>query len=172
MKITKELFYMFVCYKNIDIKRNLNIKLFNYLKRKKLKINSSKLGEGKIYLYDCNDFVNKSKLYLRDNIYGWLDKIRKTICKIIQQIYQFQKMKFSNDKVTAELSYKYLEKRDYIQGVVVDGMLKCCEKLLPDIKKNNFKIVEAKINSKINFNTKAIAYFQKNARRKKIRLQF
>ena len=73
-KIRKELFYMFVCYKNIDIKRNLNIKLFNYLKRKKLKINSSKLGEGKIYLYDCNDFVNKSKLYLKDNIYGWLDK--------------------------------------------------------------------------------------------------
>ena len=72
------------------------------------------------------------------------------------------KMKFSKEKVTAELSYKYLEKRDYIQGVVVvDGMLKCCEKLLPGIKKNNFKIVEAKINSKINFNTKAIAYFSK-----------
>ena len=68
---------MFVCYRNADIKRNLNIKLFNYLRKKKLKINSTKLGEGKIYLYDCNDFVNKSKLYLRDNIYGWLDKIPK-----------------------------------------------------------------------------------------------
>ena len=77
-KITKkELFYMFVCYRNADIKRNLNIKLFNYLRKKKLKINSTKLGEGKIYLYDCNDFVNKSKLYLRDNIYGWLDKFPK-----------------------------------------------------------------------------------------------
>mgnify|MGYP001237299174 FL=1 len=78
------------------------------------------------------------------------------------------KTKLSNDKVTAELSYKYLEKRDYIQGVVVlDGMLKCCEKLLPDIKQKNFKIVEAKINSKINFNTKAIAYFSKNINQEK-----
>ena len=50
------------------------------------------------------------------------------------------KMKFNKKKVIAELSYKYLEKRDYIQGVVaVDGMLKCCEKLLPGITKNNFK---------------------------------
>lgn len=84
------------------------------------------------------------------------------------------KMKLSNHKVTAELSYKYLEKRDYIQGVVVlDGMLKCCEKLLPDIEQKNFKIVEAKINSRINFNTKAIAYFSNNINQeKKIRLQF
>ena len=78
------------------------------------------------------------------------------------------KMKFSKEKVIAELSYKYLEKRDYIQGVVVvDGMLKCCEKLLPGITKNNFKIVEARINSKINFNTKAIAYFSKGTCKEK-----
>ena len=32
----------------------------------------------------------------------------------------------------------------------------------PILNKKNFKIVEAKINSKINFNTKAIAYFPNN----------
>ena len=52
------------------------------------------------------------------------------------------KMKFNKKKVTAELSYKYLEERDYIQGVVVDGMLKCWQ-ALPGIK-NNLKSLRLK----------------------------
>jgi aminoglycoside 3-N-acetyltransferase len=68
----KIFFYMYVCYKNLNLNRNLNVNLFKFLKKKKLNIRSIKLGEGKVYSYDCNKFVNLSCLYLRQNIYGWL----------------------------------------------------------------------------------------------------
>jgi len=70
--IKREYFYMYVCYRNLDLKRNLNDNLFKFLKKQKLKIKSSKIGEGKVFSYDCNEFVNLSCLYLRKNIYGWL----------------------------------------------------------------------------------------------------
>ncbi len=64
-------------------------------------------------------------------------------------------------KSSADLFYKYLEKRSYIQGVVVlDGMLKCCAALLPELQKKTYKILEAKILSEINFGTTAVAYIQ------------
>jgi len=71
--VKKEYFYMYVCYQNLNLKRNLNVNLFNFLKKNKLKIKSSRLGEGKVFSYDCNEFVNLSCLYLRKNIYGWLN---------------------------------------------------------------------------------------------------
>ena len=59
----------------------------------------------------------------------------------------------------ANLFYKYLEKRSYIQGVVVlDGMLNCCKVLMPSLKKNKYTIKEAKILSEINSGTTAIAF--------------
>ncbi len=70
----KKYFYMYVCYKNLNLNRNLNINLFKFLKKQKLNIRSVKIGEGKVYSYDCNKFVNLSCLYLRQNIYGWLTK--------------------------------------------------------------------------------------------------
>lgn len=77
-------------------------------------------------------------------------------------------------KSSADLNYKYLEKRNYIQGVVVlEGMLKCCEKLLPELQKKTYEILEAKIFSEINFGTKAIAYVQNkklNSKKKPVAL--
>ncbi len=72
-KIKKEYFYMYVCYRNLNLKRNLNINLFKFLIKNKLKIKSSKLGEGKVYSYDCKKFVELSCSYLKKNIYGWLN---------------------------------------------------------------------------------------------------
>ena len=64
-------------------------------------------------------------------------------------------------KSSADLNYKFLEKRNYIQGVVaLDGMLKCCSMLLPELKSKTYKILEAKIFSEINFGTTAVAYMK------------
>ncbi len=70
---------------------------------------------------------------------------------------------------SADLYYKFLEKRNYIQGVVaLDGMLKCCTILLPELKNKTYEILEAKIFSEINFGTTAIAHFHnKNLKVKK-----
>ena len=72
--IKNKLFYMFVCYKNTDLERNININLFKFMRKQGLKIRTAKLGGGKIYSYDCNKFVDLACLYLKENIYGWLTK--------------------------------------------------------------------------------------------------
>ena len=68
----------------------------------------------------------------------------------------------------ANLFYKYLEKRSYIQGVVVlDGMLNCCKVLMPSLKKNKYTIKEAKILSEINSGTTAIAFLNNKKKQPK-----
>ena len=80
-------------------------------------------------------------------------------------------MKFSKEKVKQNYLINIWKERLY-QGCCFDGMLKCCEKLLPGIKKN-FKIVEAKINSKNKFQYKGDCIFSnKKNQRIKIKLQF
>lgn len=76
-RIKREYFYMHVCYKNLSLKRNRNVNLFKFLKKNKLKIKSATLGEGKVFSFDCNKFVNLSCLYLKNNIYGWLNSTPK-----------------------------------------------------------------------------------------------
>jgi aminoglycoside 3-N-acetyltransferase len=67
----KEKFYMFVCYLNSGLKRDRNKKVFKFCKKNGLNIKENKLGNGKIYLYDCNKFVSNSINLLTKNIYGW-----------------------------------------------------------------------------------------------------
>ena len=71
---------------------------------------------------------------------------------------------------SVDLYYKFLEKRNYIQGVVaLDGMFRCCSMLLPELKNKTYEILEAKIFSEINFGTTAVAYFQnKNLKVRKL----
>ena len=59
----------------------------------------------------------------------------------------------------ANIKSKFLEKRDYIQGVVVlDGMLQCCLAACPKMQNSTYKIEEAKINSEIINETVAYAF--------------
>lgn len=73
-KIRDELYYIYVNYLNSNLKRDLNKKLFKYCVKKGLKINQVNLGKGKIYIYDCNEFVNQSIEFLSKDIYGWCAK--------------------------------------------------------------------------------------------------
>ena len=61
-------------YLNSNLQRDLNKKLFKYCEKKELKINKVNLGKGKIYFYDCNEFVNQSIEFLSKDIYGWCAK--------------------------------------------------------------------------------------------------
>jgi aminoglycoside 3-N-acetyltransferase len=70
-KIKKENFYMYVNYFNTNLKRDHNKKLFKFCKKNGLKINETNLGDGKIYSYNCNEFVSNSINFLTKNIYGW-----------------------------------------------------------------------------------------------------
>ncbi len=92
---------------------------------------------------------------------GSLNRPRKGLMQSKSTNLTISKIKLDKnlEKSSANLFYRYLEKRNYIQGVVVlEGMLKCCEALIPNLEKKTYKIVEAKIHSEINFGTTAIAY--------------
>lgn len=67
-------FYMYVNYKKSNVQRDENKKLFRYCKKNNMKINKTNLGTGKIYLYDCNEFVSNCIKFLSKNIYGWCSK--------------------------------------------------------------------------------------------------
>ena len=73
-KIKNDLYYMYVNYLNSNHKRDFNKKLFEFCEKSGLKIKSINLGDGKIYFYDCNQFVNKSIEFLSKDIYGWCAK--------------------------------------------------------------------------------------------------
>ena len=73
-KFKSDLYYIYVCYLNANFKRDQNRKLFLYFKKNGLKIKKENLATGKIYLYDCNEFVTHSINFLTKNIYGWCSK--------------------------------------------------------------------------------------------------
>jgi len=70
--ITKELFYMFLCYMNIDLVRDRNVNLFNYYTQTRNTLKEVDLGCGKVYSYRCADFCESATKFLRNDIYGWL----------------------------------------------------------------------------------------------------
>jgi aminoglycoside 3-N-acetyltransferase len=73
-KTYEDYFYMFLCYLECEIERDRNLKLFEYLRKKNMKIQVSKIGQGQIHFYDCNSFVDNAINYLSNDIYGWLKK--------------------------------------------------------------------------------------------------
>lgn len=70
-KIKKDLYYIYVHYKNTNFIRDINKKLFKFCKKKGLKVKKQNLGDGKIFVYDCNEFVSHSINFLSKDIYGW-----------------------------------------------------------------------------------------------------
>lgn len=71
--IEKEPFYIYVCYRGLDLKRNRNVKLFNRYAQSGYPMATVSLGQGTIWGYDCRDFCTTAASHLRQDIYGWLD---------------------------------------------------------------------------------------------------
>ena len=73
LSIEKELFYIYVYYRGLDLSRNRNVNLFNYLSEKGYQVNQASLGDGSVYSCSCTEFCRLTAKYFRDNIYGWLN---------------------------------------------------------------------------------------------------
>ena len=71
--VAREPFYHFVTYRNCDIVRNRNVKIFANFK-KHHKISEVECGRGKIYAYSMAEFFQATCAYLSRDLYGWLDE--------------------------------------------------------------------------------------------------
>lgn len=71
--VIKELFYMFVCYRGLDLKRNRNKKIFKRFEEMGYDLNQVPLGQGTVWGYSARAFCKAAESYLKDDIYGWLD---------------------------------------------------------------------------------------------------
>ena len=71
-KINKEPFYLYVHYKECDIKRDRNVKIFNDYEEEHT-VNQVKVGRGFIYSYSMKDFYYSMVNTLRKDIYSWLN---------------------------------------------------------------------------------------------------
>lgn len=69
--IEKELFYMFVWYRGMDLNRDGNVKLMKYCREHGMEFREADLGRGKVYAYNCNEFCRHVSGFLREDIYGW-----------------------------------------------------------------------------------------------------
>lgn len=71
-KIKKEPFYLFVTYRDCDIIRNKNVKIFNHFS-KNYDLYSEKLESGKLYLYSIADFYKSTIQLMKEDIFAWLE---------------------------------------------------------------------------------------------------
>ena len=74
-KIRCECFYLYVWYKECNLKKNRNIKIFNNFRQSGDEIKEEMLGRGKVYSYSMNDFYKRTTKLLSKDIYAWLDRI-------------------------------------------------------------------------------------------------
>lgn len=72
--IKEELFYMYVWYRGIELKRNRNVNLFKHFCKLGNHVNEARLGGGKIYSYSMVDLYKSTIDFLKKDIYGWLDE--------------------------------------------------------------------------------------------------
>ena len=73
--VTKELFYLFIWYnRNMPLKRNRNVKIFQHYFNSGYKLKEASLGQGKVYGYSCSDFCKTTADYLKGDIYGLLSE--------------------------------------------------------------------------------------------------
>ncbi|MBI5557308.1 MAG: AAC(3) family N-acetyltransferase [Deltaproteobacteria bacterium] len=72
-----EPFYLYVWYKQCEIKRDRNKKIFMHF-LKNYSLNQVKVGRGYIFSYSMRDFYQSMVGYLREDIYGWLREIPAT----------------------------------------------------------------------------------------------
>jgi len=73
-KIIREPFYLYVWYKECNIKRNYNVKIFNRFFKEGYTIQDHGLGRGKVYGYSMVDFYRSTIQAFRDDIYIWTEE--------------------------------------------------------------------------------------------------
>ena len=70
-KITKELFYLYVWYRQCDLRRDRLVKIFEKFGAR-YRINSVVVGKGQIYSYSMPVFYRCAVQLLKEDIYMWL----------------------------------------------------------------------------------------------------
>ena len=73
-RVARELFYMFVWYRGVDLERDVNVKIFNHYRQSGYPLAKASLGDGAVYGYRCADFCESTATFLKDDIYGWLSR--------------------------------------------------------------------------------------------------
>lgn len=71
---TIEPFYLYVWYRQSDIKRNLNVKIFEEFKKDGNIIKKASLGRGTIFSYNLTDFYHSAVKAFKNDIYIWLNE--------------------------------------------------------------------------------------------------
>ena len=72
--ISYELFYMYVYYRQCEIKRNRGVKIFQEFYNAGYDVAEVKLGRGRIYSYSLSDFYKSTMHAFKNDIYIWLDQ--------------------------------------------------------------------------------------------------
>lgn len=67
-------FYLHVLYRDLNEKRNLNVKAFKYFESKHGQIEKTKIGKNVLYKYKLDEFYKNSIKLYTENIYSWLDE--------------------------------------------------------------------------------------------------
>lgn len=71
--VAVEPFYLFVMYRELDVVRNRNVKIFRNYFDMGFRVEQAPLGDGFVWGYSCRDFCTATADYLRQDIYGWMD---------------------------------------------------------------------------------------------------
>lgn len=73
-KVSKEFFYMYVWYRDIGVESNVNRNLFKFYYEQGYTTKQAVLGRGSVWGYSARDFFKCAMVFLKKDIYGWLDK--------------------------------------------------------------------------------------------------
>ncbi|GAB6037213.1 aminoglycoside N(3)-acetyltransferase [Fundidesulfovibrio butyratiphilus] len=68
----KELFYLYVWYRQCDMERDFNQKIFAAYAERAANLRQTALGRGKAWSYPMREFFHSAVRSLKDDIYAWL----------------------------------------------------------------------------------------------------
>jgi len=77
-EIRKELFYMYVHYRQCEINRNRGVKIFEEFYDQGYNVKEANLGRGRVFSYSLDDFFKSTMRAFKKDIYIWLDMPPKT----------------------------------------------------------------------------------------------
>ncbi len=71
--IAIEPYYLFVCYREIPLKRNGNVKIYEHFAKRGHAVREAGLGKGRVFSYSISEFFQSTVDLLQSDIYAWLD---------------------------------------------------------------------------------------------------
>ena len=72
-EIALDIFYLYVTYAGVDIKRDQNRRIFRYF-TERYRLNEHLLGLSGIQSFNMKEFMDTTTLLLKDDIYAWLNQ--------------------------------------------------------------------------------------------------